>query len=271
MGFVLVIPVALRNFNLLIYIYTMKAHILMITWNRLEFTKTALWALLNQNYQDYKITVWDNGSADGTPEFLKKLADKYDKVEIMLKEKNCKLDHPVNEVFSKSDAEYIGKVDNDTLVPFDWLERIINSIESVNFGLSGVMSGFHFDEKDIVDLRLYDLDGGLRDFIWRKPHTGGCSFLMLKEVYDKFGPIEGGYDSLSSFTVWQHKLHRNGYINGYPYPFIKVENLQDYRSPWYNDDNGHTKQVRGFDSKDWTNMMIFKNKNGVNCNPYLDE
>lgn len=49
----------------------MKISILICTWNRLNYLKECLKSALGQVYQDTEIIVLDNGSTDGTYEYLK--------------------------------------------------------------------------------------------------------------------------------------------------------------------------------------------------------
>ena len=52
----------------------MRAHIGVVTWNRLELTRLCLSSLLQQTPPGYGLTVVDNGSSDGTQEYLQALA-----------------------------------------------------------------------------------------------------------------------------------------------------------------------------------------------------
>ena len=53
----------------------MRAHIGIVTWNRLELTRLCLTSLLAHTPPGYGLTVVDNGSTDGTPQYLTALAE----------------------------------------------------------------------------------------------------------------------------------------------------------------------------------------------------
>ena len=53
-----------------------QVDIIYLTYNRLYYTKITLPKLLNCNYKNYKITIIDNASTDGTIEYLKSINHK---------------------------------------------------------------------------------------------------------------------------------------------------------------------------------------------------
>lgn len=102
----------------------MKIPVLMITWNRLEYTKRALTALMNSDH----VTVYivDNGSTDGTREWL---ADQttfgLQRPFIMFNRMNMGIAHAMNTFLNATRFHLIaGKVDNDTIVPKDWALKL---------------------------------------------------------------------------------------------------------------------------------------------------
>lgn len=102
---------------------------LMITYNRLEFTKKALLALSKSDCGT--IFVIDNNSTDGTKEWLGHLSYPsldytYYKLKITFNRENIGIAGAMNQ-FLKLTAEYkiVGKVDNDTLVPVDFVDRMV--------------------------------------------------------------------------------------------------------------------------------------------------
>ena len=53
-----------------------KASIIILSWNKLRFTKRCLKFLeKNTNYPNWEVIIVDNGSEDGTPDFLKELSE----------------------------------------------------------------------------------------------------------------------------------------------------------------------------------------------------
>lgn len=96
--------------------------VLYTTYNRLEYTKKTLPQLLKSICG--RVIVIDNSSTDGTREYLKSLKSK--KLELILLEVNRGVAGAMNVFFEKTANEYyVAKVDNDTIVPKDWLINLL--------------------------------------------------------------------------------------------------------------------------------------------------
>jgi cellulose synthase/poly-beta-1,6-N-acetylglucosamine synthase-like glycosyltransferase len=97
--------------------------VLFVTYNRLEYTKESLGALFN--CKNKKIFIVDNGSTDGTVEWLKSQNWKI-AWDITLNAINIGIAGAMNQFLEKTrHFTYVGKVDNDTIVPPDWIDRML--------------------------------------------------------------------------------------------------------------------------------------------------
>lgn len=94
----------------------------MITYNRLEYTKLALEALMHVG--GGKIFIVDNCSTDGTQAWLK--AQPWSiSWDMTLLDENIGIAGAMNIFLSKTlDAKFVAKVDNDTIVPKDFLWKM---------------------------------------------------------------------------------------------------------------------------------------------------
>jgi glycosyltransferase involved in cell wall biosynthesis len=96
--------------------------VLMITYNRLEYTKQALDALLSSRGVD--VYIIDNCSTDGTTEWLKKHHSRY-----ILMHYNSGITGAMNKFVAIVRAAAVwGKVDNDTIVEADWAEKLYDTM-----------------------------------------------------------------------------------------------------------------------------------------------
>jgi hypothetical protein len=213
-----------------------KCLLLFITYNRIEYTRLAIDAVLGLDYPALEIVIWDNASTDGTPEYLKQRLRNVPNIRLELSPSNVGVVHPMNAAwFGRHDAELLAKVDNDTLVPPDLLRRLADChVRSTHFG---ALSGFHFrkegeaiaHEKNVVTVNGAN--------VFRQRFVGGCAIMARRDVLERIGPIpsrraEGGGPFMDGgWTCYQQRLDELGYINGYPWPFVRVDHMEDTRSP----------------------------------------
>lgn len=126
--------------------------VLMITYNRLEYTKKALEALFFS--RDRKIFIIDNGSTDGTQDYIMSQQWSYT-WNITFNKTNLGIAGAMNQFLEKTkNFEWVGKVDNDTIVPEDWAIKMkekcmklkIDILQAKHPLIPAVANGLTFDE-----------------------------------------------------------------------------------------------------------------------------
>jgi GT2 family glycosyltransferase len=199
-------------------------HLVIMTYNRLEYTKLALPRLLEDPGEEFRLTIWDNASSDGTQDFLRSLRDRRID-EIVFSPENKGQSYVTNRVWGGSSAELVGKVDNDCLVTPGWT-RILSRAHSELPEL-GVIGCWHFfeDDFDYERARVKIQQFGAHR-IFRHPWVDGSALLVKRAVYEKFAPCREE-EYLSDFWL---RLARAGYVNGYYYPLVLQEHMDDPKS-----------------------------------------
>ena len=106
----------------------MRVHLCILTWNRLELTQKCLASLLEKTPPGYALTVVDNGSADGTQEYLHQLATCNPHMNVHFLRRNMGLAVASNLAWDDAaEADFCVKMDND--LEFrdpQWLERLVD-------------------------------------------------------------------------------------------------------------------------------------------------
>ena len=102
--------------------------IIILTWNGIEYTKRCLESLrANTTFQNYNIIVVDNGSNDGTVDFLKQQTD----IHSIFNSQNIGFVRANNQAIEKADINSdIILLNNDTEIPYnqkDWIEKLQNT------------------------------------------------------------------------------------------------------------------------------------------------
>jgi len=109
------------------------ANICMITYNRLEYTKQAIDALVRNTQYPHVITVVDNNSTDGTKEYLQDLRKSEVIGNALLLDENIGYAKGANLCWlQEPDAEYCVKCDNDIVIQKKgWLTKMVRVADAI--------------------------------------------------------------------------------------------------------------------------------------------
>ncbi len=242
----------------------MTIDLVFITYNRLDYTKLALSSVLADPNKEFSLTIWDNASTDGTAEYLKSEVSDPRISDIVLYEKNIGQTAAVNKIWANSKAELLGKLDNDCIVTPGWTSTLAQAHKDIpNLG---VVACWHFFPEDFDYQKAeHKIQRFGKHRIFRHPWTCGTGLLIKNETYRKFGPIR---DRMT--TRYWLNMASAGFINGFYYPLIYQEHMDDPMSRYcrINTDEGIRKyadisvglKVRGFktyaDTVKWRELII---------------
>ncbi len=169
----------------------------MVTFNRLEFTRCAIDALLAHTKCPYVLTVVDNRSSDGTRDYLKELQGRGKIKNVILLDENEGVARASNRAWrAEPEAAYYLKLDNDIVVQKDdWLKAMVNVLGRVPF-LAAV--GYNVEP---VSYPITEVNG-VRIRIVKK-NIGGACFLIPQrtqrllgywcEDYGRYGEEDADY------------------------------------------------------------------------------
>ena len=240
----------------------MKIELLFLSYNRLHYTKISLPALLSDSTEQFSLTIWDNGSTDGTKEFLASIDDPRIISKVFSSE-NVKGISVLNKVFFNSSADLVGLIADDLLVTPGWTRPIAQAHADVpEFGMIACwhLGAEYFDEgKARNKIQKFG-----RHCVLRHPWTnGGVGLVKLKSLREMghFDDDWGGY--------WI-RMALKGYVNGYYFPLIYAEHMDypwsKYYVPVTNSDGvtvtGSTYASRGIhtiaEAKAWHQQVVLK-------------
>lgn len=174
--------------------------ILFITYDRLDFTISAL-RTLEKNTDDAEIIVIDNGSAKPTIDYLKiKEESKETKiVKIIFNEKNRGVAGAMNQFLELTKGEeFVGKVDNDTIIPKNCFEELLNEVKEHNLDIiqarHEVNCIYPSWEKWMATLKK---EGN----IYYSSYVGGSPIIIRREVLKESIEEEGGVWGWTKYQV----------------------------------------------------------------------
>ncbi len=202
----------------------MTIDLVFITYNRLDYTKLALASVLADPTEEFSLTIWDNASTDGTDEYLKNEISDRRITDIIFSKENIGQTAATNKVWSSSKADLLGKLDNDCLVTPGWTRTLAEAHKDIpNLG---VVACWHYFPEDFDYERAKHKIRRLgRHQILVHPWTCGTGLLTKRETFKRFGPIRN-----KSTTAYWLKMAIAGYINGFYYPLIFQEHMDDPKS-----------------------------------------
>jgi len=136
-----------------------KIDLILVTYNRLEFTKLTLKFLFSRTTTPYRLIIVDNGSTDGTVEYLQQLQAVRD-VDIIFLKRNYGLEHARAMALVHVQSRYHVYFDNDLVCPLsepDWLARqIVLMDKHLDFGAMAmrpqVLVGTKINEEDECEI-----------------------------------------------------------------------------------------------------------------------
>ncbi len=112
----------------------MEFSIIIPTYNRLSQLKLAIHNIFKQDFDDYEVIVVDDGSTDGTEQYLKSLATQNLK---WISQNNKGPAAARNAGIKLSNGKYIVFTDDDCTVPPNWLSRFKKVFESNEVDIIG--------------------------------------------------------------------------------------------------------------------------------------
>ena len=122
-----------------------EVSIVIPNYNGKHFLEDCLNSVFAQDIEDQEVIVVDNGSTDGSLEYLKKFPE----VRIIALDKNYGFCHAVNEGIKASDSEYVILLNNDTEVEKSFSRELLCAIKEDEkiFSCSSKMIRFHDRER----------------------------------------------------------------------------------------------------------------------------
>lgn len=103
-----------------------RACVIIPNWNGRELLGDCLDSLNKQTFRNFEIVVVDNGSSDGSVEFLSK---NYPGVKVTVLKRNFGFARAINEGVKKVRSKYVVFLNNDAVVDKRWLEELIKCAE----------------------------------------------------------------------------------------------------------------------------------------------
>lgn len=173
-----------------------------------------------------RVWLWHNGSHEETLGVVSELAKHPAVHQFHHSVENVKLRKPTNWLFSESKGDYLSKVDDDCLVPDQWYQKL-KAAHEANANI-GVVGCWRFMPEDFApELANRKISGLLGDHqILANCWVEGSGYVMKRACVAQAGLIR----ERESFTRYCIRLAKLGWDNGWYYPFLYQEHMDDPRA-----------------------------------------
>ncbi|MFA5525795.1 MAG: glycosyltransferase [Acholeplasmataceae bacterium] len=101
-----------------------------LTYNRLRYTQVTLDTLRRNSEYPFQLHVLDNGSTDGTVEYLTRLRDQGLIQRLTLLDRNEGLSAGKNRLVREADTSFVGVLDNDFYFHPGWLRKLMTVMQA---------------------------------------------------------------------------------------------------------------------------------------------
>jgi GT2 family glycosyltransferase len=174
--------------------------IILVTFNNLVYTRMSLESVLtNTRYPSYEVLVVDNGSKDGTSDYLQVVSRRIPNVRTLFNDRNVGFAAANNQALAEARGDCLVLLNNDTLTPPGWLQGLLRSLEEPKVGLVGPVTNRTGNEAEIeVPYRTY---GEFERFAgeYTCSHSGESFDIrmlamfcaaMRRDVFECVGPLD---------------------------------------------------------------------------------
>lgn len=194
--------------------------VIMPTYNRENVIKNAIDSVISQTFSSYELIIIDDGSTDGTENFLKNeynslLTDKKIKY---IKTNNNGVSKARNIGLNNSNGNVIAYLDSDNIWHPDYLEKMIYVLDKSNSMMAYSAIKVHDNTKSVSITRESTFD---RTKLLEGNYIDLNIFMHKKSLFDKFGGFD---EELTRLVDWDLILR---YTENYE-PYFLNEILAEY-------------------------------------------
>lgn len=201
----------------------MEVTVIVPNYNGMKFIDICLAALEKQSIKEFKTLVIDNGSSDGSIEFIR---NKYPKVHLVERGKNYGFSNAVNTGIQMSDTPYVILLNNDTQVEEFFVEELVKAIKKNPRYFSCSSKMLNFAERHLLDDAgdLYTIVGwqfqrgvGRSETSYNRPVKifSACAGAAIyrREIFEKIGYFDEGHFAYLEDIDVGYRARIHGYKN----------------------------------------------------------
>ncbi|MEM2928921.1 MAG: glycosyltransferase family 2 protein [Nitrososphaerota archaeon] len=180
--------------------------IIVLNYNGKNFLDECLTSIFNTKYENFEIILVDNGSIDGSVEYVKEKFGKEEKLKILALNQNMGFAQGNNEGFKIAKGEYVVFLNNDVRVKENWLKELIKIMEeNSNIGAAQpkilLDDGIHIDAAGcfidymgrVYQRGVFEEDKGQYNSIDEIFYAKGAAIIIRRKVLEEVDIFDPSY------------------------------------------------------------------------------
>jgi GT2 family glycosyltransferase len=198
----------------------MKASVIVLNWDGIEYLGPCLDAVLAQDCDDFEVIVVDNGSTDGSADFV---SESYRQVRLIRNERNLGFAGGNNCGLKAATGDLLVLLNNDTEVRPGWLRALARTAADPGVGIVGAKA--LYPDGKIQHAGGYvgkrgagshyghgERDTGQFDQVREVDYVTGASLAITREVLEAIGELDEGFSPIYYEDVdWCYRARRANY------------------------------------------------------------
>jgi GT2 family glycosyltransferase len=200
----------------------MTASVIVLAWNGMSYLGDCLRAVLSQTYADCQVIVVDNGSTDGSADFV---AQDFPQAQLIRNGRNLGFSAGMNVGLRAAQGDVMVLLNQDTQVRSDWLEKLVGAMSAdASIGIAGCKilypdgtlqhgGGAVINARgDTTHLGSHEPDHGQCDAPYEANFVTGAALGITRATLERIGPLdEGFFPAYYEDVDWCYRARAAGY------------------------------------------------------------
>ena len=218
-----------------------------------KYLKKCLDSIIEQNYKNIEIILWDNGSNDGSSKIIKTYRD--DRIKYIFNKNKVALYKARNQAIMHSTGELIAFLDSDDWWEKDYLSSREKFFSNLDFDFFYSNTNFFYEKSNKYKIyKNYDLpNGNIFNNLSKDYFLIISGVIFRKNIFKNFGLFNESYNIIGDYEFLM-KISQFCKAHSTNTPFL------NYRVHENNFSKMHSKMFYE-EFKDWFDKNILKNKN----------